>query len=186
METSLLTTISGCLVGYAVADGEWLLKFESIMVRSRVLVTIYPSAWCNNRDGLNFQQHGSDNLKSRAVALIGRYLMPKVIIVLMTCQEIGYNVLRDIVSLMVSIFEVILMVVSVHMWSSVMLLCVMWWLGGTAMEELNLRTVEQPLYPEQITQKIEAAGFAEVWVPVHRTRRHNVPAYRDFSKSDFN
>jgi hypothetical protein len=62
----------------------------------------------------------------------------------------------------------------------------MWWLGGTAMEELNLRTVEQPFYPKQITPKIEAAGFAEVWVPVHETRRHHVPAYRDFSKSDFN
>ena len=66
--------------------------------------------------------------------------MPSVITLLLTCQEIGYKVLRDTVSLMVMIYEVILMVVSIQMWSSGMLGCVMWWLGATVLEELSLRT----------------------------------------------
>jgi len=35
-----------------------------------------------------------------------------------------------------------------------------------------------------IQPKIEAASFAETWVLVHRTTRHRVAAYRNFSKSD--
>jgi len=50
---------------------------------------------------------------------------------------------------MVMIFEVILMVASIQKWSSGMLLCVTWWLGATIMEELNLRAVVQPFYPEE-------------------------------------
>jgi len=59
-------------------------------VPSRVLVTIYPSTWCNNPDALNFQQHGCENLKTRAVPVLGRYLM---ITVSLTSQETVYNVL---------------------------------------------------------------------------------------------
>jgi hypothetical protein len=71
-----------------------------------------------------------------------------VITVSLTCQEIGYNVLRDTLLLMVMIFEVILMVASIQIWPSGMLFCVMWWLGATVMEELSLRAVVQPFYPE--------------------------------------
>ena len=51
-------------------------------------------------------------------------------------------------SLMVMIFEVILMVEGIQKWSSGMLLCVTWWLGAIVMEELNLRALVQPFYPE--------------------------------------
>jgi len=52
-------------------------------------------------------------------------------------------------SVMVMIFEVILMVASIQKWSSGMLLCVTWCYGATVMEELNLWAVVQPFYPEE-------------------------------------
>jgi hypothetical protein len=91
---------------------------------------------------MNLQQHRCEDLNSRTLALLGKHLMLKVVTLSLTHEEIDCNSLSNTMSLMPVIFEVILMVLSIKMWSSGVLHCVIWWLGATILEEPHLRAEE--------------------------------------------